>query len=104
MTVYDNIQEIAKEHGLTIKEVAIKAKVGEASIYRWQKKKPSMSSLNKIATALNVDVEDLTANSKKETPEFRAIQRRAKKLDTSDQQKLLNFMDDFFEDKYGKNS
>lgn len=104
MTVYENIQEIAKDHGLSIKDVAKKAGIGENSIYRWQKKAPSITSLNKIAAALNVDIDDLTTNISEETPEFRAIQRRAKNLDTTQQKKLLKFMDEFFEDKYDKNS
>lgn len=99
MTVYENIQNIAKEHGLTIKEIAIKAGIGENSIYRWQKSTPSITSLNKIARALHVDVEDLTSDNKDETPEFRAIQRKAKNLNHKDQEKLLNIINAAFGDK-----
>lgn len=101
MSIYDNIKEIAKERGLSIKEVAIKANIGENSIYRWQTKSPSTASLSKVANALNVDVEDLTATDS-ETPEYRAIQRNAKKLNTSDQKKLLEIMKAAFGDAYGK--
>lgn len=102
MSIYDNIKEIAKERGLSIKEVAIKANIGENSIYRWQTKSPSTSSLNKVAKALNVDVEDLTATDS-ETPEYRAIQRKAKKLNPAQQEKLLKMMDLTFEELYDKN-
>lgn len=99
MSIYDNIKEIAKEHGLSIKEVALKADIGENSIYRWQTKSPSTASLKKVAKALNVDIEDLTATDS-ETPEYRAIQRNAKQLNPSDQKKLLEIMKAAFGDAY----
>lgn len=45
MSIYENIKEIASEHGLSIKEVATKAGIGENSIYRWRLNRPSTSSL-----------------------------------------------------------
>ncbi|QLL68654.1 helix-turn-helix domain-containing protein [Lactobacillus johnsonii] len=99
MSIYQNIQEIAQDRGMSLKEVAKKAGIGENSIYRWQNHKPSMSSLNKVAIALNVDVEDLTTVEDSETPEYRAIQRKAKKMTNQDQKKLLNIMKAAFGDK-----
>lgn len=59
MGIYENIKEIAKEHGMSIKDVAEKAGIGENSIYRWQNTSASTASLNKVAKALHVHVEDL---------------------------------------------
>lgn len=100
MTVYENIQEIAKEHGLTIKEVAKKAEIGENSIYRWQKSTPSIKSLQKVANVLHVTVEDLTVNDDLETPEYRAIQRKAERLNPQQQEKLLKMMDITFDEEF----
>lgn len=101
MSIYENIKEIAEEHGMTIKDVAIKAGIGENSIYRWQNSSPSTSSLKKVALALHVDIDDLTVNDE-ETPEYRAIQRNAKKLDRVNQKKLLEIMKVAFGDAYGQ--
>lgn len=100
MSIYENIKEIAEEHGLSLKEVAIKAGIGENSIYRWRLNRPSTSSLQKVAKALHVDVADLTTEDD-ETPQFRAIQRKAKSLNPKDQKKLLEIMKAAFNDSYG---
>lgn len=93
MSIYSNIKEIAEEHGLSIKDVANKANIGENSIYRWDKSTPSVKSLQKVADALHVDVTDLTnEKDNDETPQYRAIQRKAKNLSVTDQDKLLDLM------------
>lgn len=106
MSIYENIEEIVKEHGLSIREVALKAGIGETSIYRWKTIAPSTTSLRKVAKALHVSVEDLTSdkNEAEETPEYRAIQRKAKRLNPEQQERLLKMMDLTFEEVYGKNS
>ncbi|RVU71813.1 XRE family transcriptional regulator [Lactobacillus xujianguonis] len=103
MSVYENIKEIAQEHGLSIKEVATKAGIGENSIYRWRTSNLSTGSLQKVADALHVDVNDLTVKDD-ETPEFRTIQRNAKKLNRSNQKKLLDIMKAAFGDAYGNDT
>lgn len=100
MTIYENIKEIAKAHGMNLKEVANKAGIGENSIYRWQTSEPSMASLRKVADALHVSVDDLTQSSKDDTPVYRAIQRKAKDLTPDDQKKLLQIMKAAFGDNY----
>lgn len=102
MSVYDNISEIAKEHGMSVKDVAIKAHIGENSIYRWKKEKPSVKSLEKVANALNVSMVDLTV-SNEGTPEYRAIQRKAKKLNSEQQNRLLKMMDLTFGEVFNEN-
>ena len=94
MDLLSRIKEISNQKGMSIKEVAIKAGIGENSIYRWKKSKPSISSLTKVAQALNVTVDELTADPNDiETPEYRAIQRRAKRMTPENQKKLLQMMD-----------
>ena len=105
MSIYENIKEIAKEQKITIKELTKLAGIGENSIYRWQDEnyRPSYNSLKKVADALKVDVEDLT-DSSQETPQFREIQRHAKKLTPYDQDRLLQLMKITFEDINDKNN
>lgn len=94
MDLLSRIKEISNQKGMSIKEVAIKAGIGENTIYRWKKSKPSISSLTKVAQALNVTVDELTADPNDiETPEYRAIQRRAKRMTPENQKKLLQMMD-----------
>ena len=94
MDLLSRIKEISNQKGMSIKEVAIKAGIGENTIYRWKKSKPSISSLTKVAQALNGTVDELTADPNDiETPEYRAIQRRAKRMTPENQKKLLQMMD-----------
>lgn len=100
MDLLSRIKEISKQRGLSLKEVAQKAEIGENSIYRWKNSKASVSSLTKVAKALDVTVDDLTTDPDDvETPEYRAIQRRAKKMTPDNQKRLLKMMDLAFGEK-----
>lgn len=99
MSVLNRIREISKDRGLTLKEVARKAGIGENSIYKWKTASPSTKSLEKVAKALGVTVEDLMSDSDdKQTPEYRAIQRKAKELSPVNQKKLLDMIETIFGD------
>lgn len=99
MSVLNRIREISKDRGLTLKEVARKAGIGENSIYKWKTTSPSTKSLEKVAKALGVTAEDLMSDSDdKQTPEYRAIQRKAKELSPVNQKKLLDMIETIFGD------
>lgn len=99
MSVLNRIKEISKDRGLTLKEVARKAGIGENSIYKWKTTSPSTKTLDKVAKALGVTVEDLMSDSNDEqTPEYRAIQRKAKELSPINQKKLLDMIETIFDD------
>lgn len=59
MNVYTRIYKTAKKHGMSVKEVAKKAHIGENSIYRWKVIKPSIESLTKVAKVLHVSTDFL---------------------------------------------
>lgn len=59
MNVYSRIFDTAKKHGMSIKELAKKAQIGENSIYRWKTIKPSTQSLTKVAQQLHVSTDYL---------------------------------------------
>lgn len=45
MTTVERIKKLAKDHGLSLQQVAEKAGIGVNSIYRWNKVTPSSNSL-----------------------------------------------------------
>ncbi|MFR0570452.1 helix-turn-helix domain-containing protein [Ligilactobacillus salivarius] len=53
--VLNKIKKLSAIKGITIKELGLKAGVGENSIYRWAYSEPSISSLKKVAKVLEVD-------------------------------------------------
>lgn len=59
MNVYTRIYKTAKKHGISVKELAKKANIGENSIYRWKTIRPSIRSLTKVATILHVSTDYL---------------------------------------------
>ena len=63
MTVFENIQRIAKEHGLTLMEVNNKAGLGTRTIYRWKNKKPTIENLEKVAHVLHTSIDTLLDDS-----------------------------------------
>ncbi|MBI0120512.1 helix-turn-helix transcriptional regulator [Lactobacillus kullabergensis] len=64
MNVYSRIYDSAKKHGMSIKELARKAHIGENSIYRWKTIKPSIQSLTKVAQQLHVSTDYLLGQEK----------------------------------------
>ncbi|KGG55153.1 MULTISPECIES: helix-turn-helix domain-containing protein [Lactobacillus] len=64
MNVYSRIFDTAKKHGMSIKELARKAQIGENSIYRWKTIKPSTQSLTKVARELHVSTDYLLGQEK----------------------------------------
>ena len=53
--IVSKVKKLAKMEGLTIKELASQAGIGETSIYRWDEHEPSISTLKKLANVLGVD-------------------------------------------------
>lgn len=57
------VKEICKEQGMTLADLATKMQI-TASALSQNLKKPSFDTLEKLATALNVEVADLFASSR----------------------------------------
>lgn len=68
MTLVERIKKIAKQKNMNLKETAIKAGIGENSIYRWKDQNPTSESLSKVADVLGVSV-DYLLNGKNEKNE-----------------------------------
>lgn len=70
MTVFENIKFYAKKHGMNLQTVAKKAGLSQNVIYQYNpsSKKhvdPSLETLNKIASVLDVPVSNLTKGDEK---------------------------------------
>ncbi len=65
MEINKKIKKLRKEKGLTQKDFANIINISEMSIRRYESgdRKPSVETLNKIAAALNVSVNDLISDS-----------------------------------------
>lgn len=96
MSIFENIKVIATDRGWTVKKVAEKAGIGEATIYRWKTTNPSTKSLEKVANVLGVQVADLLS-TKKDDADLQAIQRKAKELSPEDKKRLLKLIEITFQ-------
>lgn len=65
----DRVKELAARQGFSsIRQVAIKAGIGENSIYRWNTSKPSTRTLDKVAKVLGVTTAELVSDSDRNVP------------------------------------
>ncbi|ADP69186.1 putative transcriptional regulator [Leuconostoc phage phiMH1] len=63
MALIDRVKEVSKKNGLSLTELAIKAGIGEKSIYSWNKREPTVATLQKVADVLNVSTDYLLGRS-----------------------------------------
>ncbi|QGN59915.1 helix-turn-helix domain-containing protein [Leuconostoc citreum] len=59
MALIDRVKETAKKSGYSLTEVAIKAGIGEKSIYAWTTREPTVATLQKVADVLHVSTDYL---------------------------------------------
>jgi len=59
MALIDRVKEVSKKNGYSLTDVAIKAGIGEKSIYAWTKREPTVATLQKVADVLNVSTDYL---------------------------------------------
>jgi len=57
--IYDNIERLSKEKDMTIQQLEIKAGVGNGTVGKWRNQKPLADTLDKVAKALGVTVDEL---------------------------------------------
>lgn len=57
--IFEKIQSVAMEKGLSIAEVERRANIGNGTISKWKTSSPSVDNLNKVAKALDVDINNL---------------------------------------------
>lgn len=59
MYIYDKIKKICKEKGLSVTYVEKKAELGNGLISKWNDSVPNVANLKKVASILEVTVDDL---------------------------------------------
>lgn len=57
--IFEKIQSVAMEKGLSIAEVERRANIGNGTISKWKTSSPSVDNLNKVAKVLDVDINNL---------------------------------------------
>lgn len=102
MNLLENTKLVAKKRGISLKELATKAGLGENSIYSWERSNPKAENLEKVADVLNVSTDYLLgrtnqmngSDSKDETVDLEDTTILAfdgKPIDEEDRQKLLQY-------------
>lgn len=98
---YDRILQIAEAQKMTMRELAKRANVGENTIYKWNKSSPQVSSLQRVAKALNVSIfyiigDDPLSDMEKE------LLSRFRRLEIMEQVKIIGDIVKILEGKNGK--
>lgn len=63
MNIVERIKLLAENRHMTLKQLAIELGFGENSIYRWNKNKPSLTNVEKVADYFNVSSDYLLGRS-----------------------------------------
>ncbi|GIC69606.1 helix-turn-helix domain-containing protein [Fructobacillus tropaeoli] len=83
----DRVKEVSKSRGLSLKEVALKANIGENSIYAWKNREPSVAILQKVADVLNVSTDYLLGR----TNQMNSYDSKDKTTDIDDDTLIMAF-------------
>lgn len=59
MSIYERVQELAKEEGLTIKQLERDCDLANATIRRWATQTPNIESVRRVAHRLKVSIDFL---------------------------------------------
>lgn len=59
MTVFERIQELAKNQGKSVKQISKELGFGESTIYKWKIQSPKIEYLEKVAAKLNTTTDYL---------------------------------------------
>lgn len=103
-----NIKKQISKRGLNAKDFANDIGFKYTTVLDWLNAKtyPRIDKIEMMANYFNIEKSDLveeesshtSSSSQTETPQFRAIQRKAKSLSVADQERLIQIMDLTFQD------
>jgi len=68
MTIFERVKDVARQKGLTLRQVEEKAGLGRNSLYRWKNYTPRGSGITAVATVLDVSVDYLLGNTDEMRP------------------------------------
>lgn len=108
MNLLERIKKLCNQRGISVYQLEEKIEIGRNTIYQWNKRTPSTEKIQKIADYFNVSTDYLLGRTENPNPlkteeenippEYFAIQRKSKKLNQKDQQRLLKIMEATFDD------
>lgn len=64
--IYDNIKFFCREKGITISKLETVLEFPRSSICKWNENEPGIRKVQKVADYLNVSIEELLKNNRKE--------------------------------------
>ena len=76
MNTLERIKLLAKQRGITLKELASKVGIGENSLYRWDKTSPQSDKLQKVADYFDVSTDYLLGRTEKKNIMSYPIKKR----------------------------
>lgn len=80
MTLYERIENLRKNKGISQKNMEIELGFSNGSISKWRNSKPTTERLQKIADYFGVSLEYLTTGEEKEQKEAPAISAEAQEF------------------------
>lgn len=108
---FEIVKELCKKQGISLNTLEERVGFARNSLYSWKTSEPKPKKLNVVADYFGVSTDyllgrtdnpaiagPLPKDSSDETPQYRAIQRKAKSLSIKDQERLLQLMDITFQD------
>lgn len=63
MSIFERVQELIKEQGITIKQLERECELANATIRRWETQTPNIESVRKVAQRLNTTIDFLVSGS-----------------------------------------
>ncbi len=93
MTLFDRTKEMAKERGLTLRELEKKAGLGQNFLYRWKTYAPKTAYLQKVADVLDVSVDYLLGNTDEKYRDDVGIRRISKNMEKLNSEELEHIND-----------
>lgn len=63
MSIFERVQELIKEQGLTVKQLERECELANATIRRWETQTPNIESVRKVAQRLNTSIDFLVTGS-----------------------------------------
>lgn len=63
MSIYERVQELIKQQGITVKQLERECELANATIRRWETQTPNIESVRKVAQRLNTTIDYLVTGS-----------------------------------------
>ncbi len=110
MNTYEIIKNLAKEKGISIRQLEINFGYSNGYIGSWKRQTPNSNELSRIADYFDVSVDYLLGrtdnikdtNSKIQKPKVKMLARKMDKLDDSQLDAIDGLIDNFFDKKFNK--